>query len=140
MISYGHLSDFFKSDFLFHVHFSFVICDFLVESSQITIILMHVSFKIHYRNKTHSYWRMSYSQQQASIVWSGHWCTLLQCNFSDPIPSINLPQLNCYLNHDKLPQLCIQLSLVSNKWKTKLSGNPRHRPIQEKHTYHIQMT
>ena len=30
---YGHLSDFFKSDFLFHVHFSVVICDFLVESS-----------------------------------------------------------------------------------------------------------
>ena len=29
-------------------------------------------------------WRMSYSQQ-ASIVWSGHWCTLLQCIFSDPI-------------------------------------------------------
>ena len=30
-------------------------------------------------------WIMSYSQQQASIVWSGHWCTLLQCIFSDPI-------------------------------------------------------
>jgi hypothetical protein len=26
MISYGHLSDFLKSDFLFHVHFSVVIC------------------------------------------------------------------------------------------------------------------
>jgi hypothetical protein len=24
MISYGHLSDFFKSDFLFHIHFSVV--------------------------------------------------------------------------------------------------------------------
>jgi hypothetical protein len=33
MISYGHLSDFFKSDFLFHIHFSVVICDFLVKSS-----------------------------------------------------------------------------------------------------------
>jgi hypothetical protein len=59
MISYGHLSDFFKSDFLFHVHFSVVICDFLVESSEITVVLMHVSFKIHYRNnlmdKKHSY-------------------------------------------------------------------------------------
>ena len=59
MISYGHLSDFLKSDFLFHVHFSVVICDFLVESSSITIVLMHVSFKIHYRNnlidKKHSY-------------------------------------------------------------------------------------
>ena len=30
-------------------------------------------------------WRMSHSQQQASIVWSVHWCTLLQCIFSDPI-------------------------------------------------------
>ena len=30
-------------------------------------------------------WRMSYSQQQASIVWSGNWCTLLQCIFSYPI-------------------------------------------------------
>ena len=39
MISYGHLK-----------HFSVVICDFLVESSYITIVLMHVSFKIHYRN------------------------------------------------------------------------------------------
>ena len=29
-------------------------------------------------------WRMSYAQQ-ASIVWSGHWCTLLQCIFSEPI-------------------------------------------------------
>jgi len=29
-------------------------------------------------------WRMPYSQQ-ASIVWSGHWRTLLQCIFSDPI-------------------------------------------------------
>jgi hypothetical protein len=48
MISYGHLSDFLKSDFLFHIHFSVVICDFLVESSYITIVLMHVSFKIHY--------------------------------------------------------------------------------------------
>ena len=59
MISYGHLSDFLKSDFLFHVHFSVVICGFLVESSQITIVLMHVSFKIQYRNnlidKKHSY-------------------------------------------------------------------------------------
>ena len=43
-ISYGHLSDFLKSDFLFHIHFSVVICDFLVKSSQITIVLMHVSF------------------------------------------------------------------------------------------------
>ena len=50
MISYGHLSDFLKSDFLFHIHFSLVICDFLVETSSITIVLMHVSFKIHYRN------------------------------------------------------------------------------------------
>jgi hypothetical protein len=29
----GHLSDFLKSDFLFHIHFSVVICDFLVISS-----------------------------------------------------------------------------------------------------------
>jgi hypothetical protein len=50
MISYGHLSDFFKSDFLFHIHFSVVIWDSLVKSSYITIVLMHVSFKIHYRN------------------------------------------------------------------------------------------
>ena len=33
MISYGHLSDFLKTDFLFHIHFSVVICDFLVKSS-----------------------------------------------------------------------------------------------------------
>ena len=46
----GHLSDFFKSNFLFHIHFSVVICDFLMKSSQITIVLMHVSFKIQYRN------------------------------------------------------------------------------------------
>ena len=50
MISYGQVSDFLKSDFLFHIHFSVVICDFLVKSSLITIVLMHVSFKIHYRN------------------------------------------------------------------------------------------
>jgi hypothetical protein len=31
--SYSHLSDFLKSEFLFHIHFSVVICDFLVESS-----------------------------------------------------------------------------------------------------------
>ena len=49
VFSYGHLSDFFKSDFLFHIHFSVIICDFLVKSSY-TIVLMHVSFKIHYRN------------------------------------------------------------------------------------------
>ena len=59
MTRYGHVSDFFKSDFLFHVHFSVVICDFLVESSQITIVLMHVPFRIHYRDnlidKKHSY-------------------------------------------------------------------------------------
>ena len=48
--SYGHLSDFFKSDFLFHIHFSVVICDFLVISSYITIVPMHVPFKIHYRS------------------------------------------------------------------------------------------
>jgi hypothetical protein len=30
--NYGHLSDFLKSDFLFHIHFSVVICDFLVKS------------------------------------------------------------------------------------------------------------
>jgi hypothetical protein len=29
----GHLSDFFKSNFLFHIHFSVVICDFLMKSS-----------------------------------------------------------------------------------------------------------
>jgi hypothetical protein len=39
MISYGHLSDFLKSDFLFHIHFSVVIYDFLVKSSYITIPL-----------------------------------------------------------------------------------------------------
>ena len=50
MISYGHLSDFLKSAFLFHIHFSVVICDFLVISSQITIAPMHVPFRIHYRN------------------------------------------------------------------------------------------
>ena len=50
VFSYGHLSDFLKSDFLFHIHFSVVICDFLVLSSQITIVPMHVPFKIHYRN------------------------------------------------------------------------------------------
>ena len=50
MISYGHLTNFLKSDFLFHIHFSVVLCDFLVKSSQINIVLMHVSFKIHYRN------------------------------------------------------------------------------------------
>ena len=50
MISYGHLSNFLKSDFLFHIHFSLVIYDFLVETSSITIVLMYVSFKIHYRN------------------------------------------------------------------------------------------
>jgi hypothetical protein len=33
VFSYGHLSDFLKSDFLFHIHFSVVICDFLVISS-----------------------------------------------------------------------------------------------------------
>jgi hypothetical protein len=49
-LSYGHLIDFLKSEFLFHIHFSVVICDFLVDSSSITIVLMHVSFKIHYRN------------------------------------------------------------------------------------------
>jgi hypothetical protein len=49
---YGHLSDFFKSDFHFHIHFSVVICDFLVihVSSYITIVPMYVPFKIHYRN------------------------------------------------------------------------------------------
>jgi hypothetical protein len=50
VFSYGHLSDFFKSDFLFDIHFSVVICDFVVKSSQITIVLMHVSFIIHYKN------------------------------------------------------------------------------------------
>jgi hypothetical protein len=50
VFSYGHLSDFFKSDFLFDIHFSVVICDFLVKSSQITIVPMHVSFIIHYKN------------------------------------------------------------------------------------------
>ena len=50
VFSYGHLSDFLKSDFLFHIHFSVVICDFLVISSYITIVPMHVPFKIHYRN------------------------------------------------------------------------------------------
>jgi hypothetical protein len=29
----SHLSDFLKSDFLFHIHFSVVICDFLVISA-----------------------------------------------------------------------------------------------------------
>jgi hypothetical protein len=33
VFSYGHLSDFLKSDFLFHIHFSVVICDFFVISS-----------------------------------------------------------------------------------------------------------
>jgi hypothetical protein len=33
VFSYGILSDFLKSDFLFHIHFSAVICDFLVISS-----------------------------------------------------------------------------------------------------------
>jgi hypothetical protein len=47
VFSYGH---FFKSDFLFDIHFSVVICDFLVKSSQITIVLMHLSFIIHYKN------------------------------------------------------------------------------------------
>ena len=46
----GHLGDFLKLDFLFHIHFSVVICDFLVISSYITIVPMHVPFKIHYRN------------------------------------------------------------------------------------------
>jgi hypothetical protein len=50
VFSYGHLSDFLKSDFLFHIHFSVVICDFLVISSYITIVPMHVPFRIHYRN------------------------------------------------------------------------------------------
>ena len=50
VFSYGHLSDFLKSDFLFHIHFQIVICDFLVLSSQITFVPMHVPFKIHYRN------------------------------------------------------------------------------------------
>jgi len=39
-------------------------------------------------------WRMSYSQE-ALIVWSGHWCTLLQCISFYPIiysvPSDDLP-------------------------------------------------
>ena len=47
VFSYGH---FFNSDFLFDIHFSVVICDFLVKSSNITIVLMHVSFIIHYKN------------------------------------------------------------------------------------------
>ena len=50
VFSYCHLSDFLKSDFLFHIHFSVVICGFLVISSQITIVPMHVPFRIHYRN------------------------------------------------------------------------------------------
>ena len=50
VFSYGHLNDFLKSDFLFHIHFSVVICDLLVISSQITFVPMHVPFKIHYRN------------------------------------------------------------------------------------------
>ena len=50
MISYGHLSDFLKYNFLFHIHFSVVICDFLVKCTYITIVPMHVPFEIHYRN------------------------------------------------------------------------------------------
>ena len=50
IFSYGHLSEFLKLDFLFHIHFSVVICDFLVISSLITIVPMHVPFRIHYRN------------------------------------------------------------------------------------------
>ena len=97
MISYG-LSDFLKSDFLFHVHCSVVICDFLVESSQITIVLMHVSFKIHYRNnlidKKHSYliprppsWdgrNCSYGHQ----LYSSNF--FLTRNFRPPISILNL--------------------------------------------------
>ena len=56
--NYGHLSFqlwssqrfFFKSDFLFHIHLSVIICDFLAISSYITIVPMHMPFKIHYRN------------------------------------------------------------------------------------------
>ena len=44
------LAIFFISDFLFHIYFSVVICDFLAIGSQITIVPMHVPFKIHYRN------------------------------------------------------------------------------------------
>ena len=40
----------FLNRIFFHIHFSVVICDFLVISSQITIVPMHVPFKIHYRN------------------------------------------------------------------------------------------
>ena len=31
VFSYGHLSDFSKSDFLFHIHFSVVICDKFID-------------------------------------------------------------------------------------------------------------
>ena len=47
MNSCDHLSDFFKSDFLFDMHFSVVICDFLVRSSWIAVVLVHVSFGVH---------------------------------------------------------------------------------------------
>jgi hypothetical protein len=45
----------------------------------------HSGFHVMEYKQVPCVWRMSYAQQQASIVWSGHWCTLLQCIFSDPI-------------------------------------------------------
>ena len=40
--SYGHLSDFLKSYFLFHIHFSVVICDFLVITYQCMCHLKYI--------------------------------------------------------------------------------------------------
>jgi hypothetical protein len=43
VFSYGHLSDFLKSDFLFHIHFSVVICDFLVFPPPERSVYTHLS-------------------------------------------------------------------------------------------------
>jgi hypothetical protein len=74
----------YDTDFLFHIHFSVVICDFLVISSYITIVPIHVPFRIHYRNnlidKKNSYliprppsWDdHNYSYGHDSNIWTYH--------------------------------------------------------------------
>jgi hypothetical protein len=53
--------------------------------------------------------KLSYSQQ-ASIVWRGDWCTLLQCTFSDPI-IYPVPSHDLHFQHQiVLPSFCVSVS------------------------------
>jgi hypothetical protein len=67
-----------------------------------------------------------------SIVWSGHWCTLLQCIFSDPI-IYPVPSHDLHFQH----QMVLPPFLCFSEWRLILDYEKKVKTVMVNNSTNI---